>query len=182
LARRYNEAQLHPHLSILTGQAIDPYALPQPIIAPKERLIRRKVIGTIFAAHLLPIPPKDDYREFLQIANLSAISKMLENTKLFKVSGRSAEPTALHDQYIITNPSPFSGPSIKSLDGQLVIATDESGMRYFKRMRINGVVIVLESLNSDGTTNSEILSLDGALGIPKLTSLLEVIGVLFELP
>jgi len=42
--------------------------------------------------------------------------------------------------------------------------------------------MVLESLNPDGTTAAEILSIGGELGLPKLTHALEVIGVLFELP
>jgi len=44
------------------------------------------------------------------------------------------------------------------------------------------VTKIVESLNPDGTTAAEILSFDGALGLPMLTHALEVIGVLFELP
>ena len=36
--------------------------------------------------------------------------------------------------------------------------------------------------NPDGTAPAEILSLEGELGIVRLTDLLEVVGVLFELP
>jgi hypothetical protein len=54
--------------------------------------------------------------------------------------------------------------------------------RASKRLRCSGQLAVLESLNPDGTTASELLSFDGALGLPKLTHALEVIGVLFELP
>jgi hypothetical protein len=68
------------------------------------------------------------------------------------------------------------------LDGRLVIAVDESGTRYFKRMRRRGPIIVLESLNPDGLSPSELLSVDGGHGMPQLTHLLEVVGVLFERP
>ena len=68
------------------------------------------------------------------------------------------------------------------MDGRLVIADDDSGARYFKRLRRHGPIVVLESLNPDGTAPAEILSLEGELGLPRLTGLLEVVGVLFELP
>ena len=64
----------------------------------------------------------------------------------------------------------------------LVIAFDENGARYFKRLRRHGSIIVLESLNPDGTTPAELLSLDGANELPKLTELFSVAGVLFDLP
>ena len=64
----------------------------------------------------------------------------------------------------------------------MVIAVDENGARYFKRIRRHGSLVVLESLNPDGTTPAELLSLDGVLALPKLTGLLTVAGVLFELP
>lgn len=56
-------------------------------------------------------------------------------------------------------------------------AVDESGTRYFKRMRRRGAIIVLESLNSDGLSPSEPLSLDGGYGLPRLTQVLEIVGV-----
>jgi hypothetical protein len=64
----------------------------------------------------------------------------------------------------------------------LVIAVDENGARYLKRLRPQGSVVVLESLNPDGTAPAELLSLGGELGLPRLVELLEVVGILFELP
>jgi len=46
----------------------------------------------------------------------------------------------------------------------------------------NDPIVVLESLNPDGTTPAEILSFEGELGLRRLTGMLEVVGVLFELP
>jgi hypothetical protein len=40
----------------------------------------------------------------------------------------------------------------------------------------------MRSLNPDGTTAGELLSIDGSQGLPRTTHALEVIGVLFELP
>jgi SOS-response transcriptional repressor LexA len=180
LARRYNEPAIHPHIAVLAGQATDPTALAQPVIAPRERIIMRKIVGTVFAKLKLSIPPKDENAEFLVLSDLSLVHKMLHNAKLFKVSGRSAEPIALDGQYIMTQPVGIS--AISEMDGRLVIAVDENSVRYFKRLRRNGVLIVLESLNPDGTAPANLLSLNGALGFPKLIQLLEVVGILFEIP
>lgn len=63
-----------------------------------------------------------------------------------------------------------------------MVAVDDAGARYFKRLRVHGTLVVLESLNPDGTTPAQLLSLDGSHGLPKLTDLLEVVGILFEIP
>ena len=108
--------------------------------------------------------------------------KALKNARLFQVKGRSAEPIALEGQFLITQQIPFGVDAIAEVEGRLVIAVDENGARYFKRLRRHAEIIVLESLNPDGTTPAELLSLDGSQGLPKLTGMLTVVGVLFELP
>jgi hypothetical protein len=40
----------------------------------------------------------------------------------------------------------------------------------------------LESLNPDGLTPAELLSLDGSHSFPRLMEALEAVGILFELP
>jgi hypothetical protein len=181
LARRYNEVEVHPHVAVLTGQATDPTVLAQPVIAPKEQVQLRKVVGTLFAKHRLPIPLKDDNVEFVALENFAVIHAMLKDAKLFKVAGRSAEPVALDGQFIVTQPIAITA-AISQLEGRLVIAVDENGGRYFKRFRPHGNLIVLESLNPDGTTPAELLSFGGEEGLPKLTAMMEVVGILFELP
>ena len=182
LARRYNETDVHPDIGILTGQSVDPLALPQPIVVPRDGVQPRKIVGTIFASHLLPIPPKDDENEVIALSDYSIVSNALDNARLFEVKGRSAEPIALDGQFLITHPLTFSSTAVAEIDGRLVIAIDESGTRYFKRLRIQGPIIILESLNTDGLSPPELLSLDGTNGLPKLIGLLEVVGVLFEKP
>jgi hypothetical protein len=59
---------------------------------------------------------------------------------------------------------------------------DEERARYFKRLRCRSEIVVLESLNPDGTTAAEVRSVDGALSAPRIAEALEVVGVLFELP
>jgi hypothetical protein len=182
LARRYNETDIHPHIAVLTGQATDPYALAQPVIAPLEKLAPRKIVGTLFASSRLPTPPKDENSEFVALSDLAVVNTLLQNAKLFKVSGRSAEPIALDGQFIMTQPVTLTAASLGEMDGRLVIAIDDSGARYFKRFRMHGPIVVLESLNPDGTAPAEILSFEGELGLRRLTGMLEVVGVLFELP
>ena len=62
------------------------------------------------------------------------------------------------------------------------VCIDENGARYFKRLRCHNTLVVLESLNPDGLTVAEVLSIDNSHALPKITGALEVIGVLFELP
>lgn len=182
LARRYNETEVHPHIAVLTGQATDPTSLAQPVIAPREQTHMRKIVGTLFAKHRLPVPPKSENVEFVALSDFTVVNAMLKDAKLFQVAGRSAEPVALDGQYIITHPVTMSGAAIGRLEGRLVIAVDDFGARYLKRFRPQGPFVVLESLNPDGTTPAELLSFGGEQGLPKLTALMEVVGILFELP
>jgi hypothetical protein len=133
LARRFNRPENHSEIVVLTGQAVDPYTLPQPVIVQPDTDFR-KIVGTLFTSHLLPVPPLDPQREFVAVPDPSILDKTLKGARLFKVEGRSAE------------------------------------------------IVVLESLNPDGLTAAEVLSLDGSHSLPKITEALEVIGVLFELP
>jgi hypothetical protein len=181
LARRLNRPENHSEIVVLTGQAVDPSTLPQPVIVQPDTNFR-KIVGTLFAAHLLPVPPIDPDREFIEVPDSSIIDQTLKDARLFKVEGRSAEPIALEGQYLITRGKPIKADAIGSLDGRLVVGIDENGARYFKRLRCHKNLVVLESLNPDGSTAAEVLSLDGSHALPRITEALEVIGVLFELP
>lgn len=76
----------------------------------------------------------------------------------------------------------MTSAGIAQLEGRLVIAVDDAGVRYLKRFRPHGQIVILESLNPDGMTPAELLSFGGEQGLPKLTALMEVVGILFELP
>lgn len=182
LARRYNETEIHPHIVVLTGHSTDPHALVQPVIAPLDKIEPRKIIGTLFVSKMLPTPSDDENIEFAALDDLSVVRSVLLNANLFRVDGRSAEPIALDGQYIVTRPISLNSTKLTEINGRLVIAVDENGARYFKRFRQYDKIIVLESLNPDGTTPSIVLSLDNEISYPKLANLLEVVGVLFELP
>jgi SOS-response transcriptional repressor LexA len=181
LARRLNKPENHSEIVVLTGQAVDPSALPQPVIVQPDTNFR-KIVGTLFTSHLLPAPPIDPEREFVAVSDPSILEKTMKGARLFRVEGRSAEPIALEGQFLLTRDKPMKADAIASLDGRLVVGIDEEGTRYFKRLRCHQKIVVLESLNPDGLTASEVLSLDGSHSLPRITEALEVVGVLFELP
>ncbi len=181
LARRYNRPENHSEIVVLTGQAVDPYALPLPIIVQPDTNFR-KIVGTLFTSHLLPVSAGDPEHEFVSVPDPSILEKTLKGSRLFKVDGRSAEPIALEGQFLITREKPSRGEAINKLDGRLIVGIDEDGARYFKRLRCRGTIAILESLNPDGSTAAEVLSLDGSHSLPKIAEAIEVVGVLFEEP
>ena len=63
--------------------------------------------------------------------------------------------------------------AMAALDGRLVVGIDEDGARYFKRLRCHQKIVVLESLNPDGQTAAQVLSLDGSHSLPKIMEALE---------
>ena len=179
VARRLNLSDDHLGMAVLTGQSTNPYMLPQPIIAPVDKLPMRKIVGTLFMSTGMPPPAAPG--DVTPMDNVSAIADALYGARLFKVAGRSMEPIALENQFVITREETIDETTLKRLEGALVIAIDENGGKYFKRLRRRGDLIVLESANSDGSTSSELLSLNGS-DHPQLRNLLAVTGVLFEEP
>lgn len=180
LVRRFNDTEDHPDLALLTGQATDPYSLPEPIIALKDKIELRKIVGTVFMPTDMAGPPPSHEAGVLE--DLSPLLTRVEDARLFEVKGRSMEPIALDGQFVMTHAETIDGTTLMSLDSQLVIAIDDAGAKYFKRLRRHGGLVVLESINSDSTTSSEILSLESGGDFPTLVGLMSVIGVLFELP
>ena len=179
-ARRLNETKDDSEFVVLTGQAIDPYSIPEPIVAPKDKTDLRKIIGTVFLRDI--ILPHSNGHEISEIDTFGLIEDRLRNVKLLQVKGRSMEPIALDEQYLITKDENLELPTVKKLNGHLVIASDDEDRIYFKRLRLHNGLIVLESTNSSWSTSSEILSFSEGAEFPKLTSLRSVVGVLFDLP
>jgi hypothetical protein len=181
LARRYNLVDAHPDIAILTGQSIDPYAISEPVIVLPETKLK-KIVGTLFAASTLPMPISTGGHEVRALSDPDILQQVCNGAKLLEVKGRSAEPIALEGQFLMTR-NPLASPAeIKTMDGRPVVAIDENGTRYFKRLRCMGSLAVLESLNPDGTTGSEVLSFVESAEFPRITHVLQVIGILFELP
>ncbi len=183
LARRYNEMEAHPEIAVLTGQSIDPYALVEPVIVVRDDLQKRKIVGTLFEPG--PAQPSTALgsHEFLAVDDPADYLAMLDSARLFKVQGRSAEPLALDGQYLMTREAVSPEEAMRRLDGKLVVAVDGDGAKYFKRLRrSHGPYVILESLNSDGSANAELMTLDDTINLPRLERVLPVVGVLFELP
>lgn len=178
-ARRYNLVDAHPGIVVLTGQSVDPTSTPEPVIVSQETAQVKKIVGTVFTRHALPMPPFEKGQEVAPIGDGAPLSGLLDGARLLEVSGRSAEPIALNDQFLITRNIMTTASEIRTLDGCPIVAVDEDGTRYFKRLQCSGRIAILESLNPDGTTASELLTFDDSLGLPKITHALEVIGVLF---
>jgi len=180
-ARRLNETEDHTDVVILTAQATDPYALPDPVIALKSKISPRKIVGTLYMSQSAQ-PPQIDGNEVSGVDDFAMIETRVKGAKLFKVKGRSMEPVALDGQYVMTVEEPLDVTTLKRLSGELIIAVDEDAGVYFKRLRLHGNFIVLESANSSLTTTSEILSLEEGTDFKRLSSLRSVVGVLFDLP
>lgn len=182
VARRYNRTEAHPDIAVLTGHSLNPHDLVQPIIAPISTLKPRKIVGTIFSSNALQPNLSGAQEDIEAVANMNLVQTALDGARLFQITGRSAEPIALEKQFLVTRPVFFDPHTLLDLEGRLVIAVDENGARYFKRLRVSQEVVILESLNPDGTTRPELLSLSEDGAFPRLSSLLEVQGVLFDLP
>jgi hypothetical protein len=184
LARRYNEMETHPDIAVLTGQSIDPYSLVEPVIVVRRELQRRKIVGTLFASGVSQFPSAAGPHEFLAVDDVAEYWAQLDGARLFKVQGRSAEPLALDGQYLMTRDALSPEEAVRQFDGRLVVAVDQDGAKYFKRLRrAEDSFVILESLNPDGSTSAELMTLSSdELRLPRLTHVLPVVGVLFELP
>jgi len=66
LARRFNKPENHSEIAVLTGQSVDPSTLAAPVIVQPDSNFR-KIVGTLFTSHLLPVPPIDPDREFIAV-------------------------------------------------------------------------------------------------------------------
>lgn len=179
-ARRLNETEDHTEIVTLTGQATDPYSLPEPVIAPKDKIELNKIVGTVFLSDTTPAHA--DGNEVSKIDIFQPVQDRLTGIKLLQVKGRSMEPIALEGQYVMTRDETVDLTSIQKLNGHLVIAFSDSGGIFFKRLRHHGELVVLESANASASTSSEILSLADGSPYPKLIGLRSVVGVLFDPP
>ena len=177
VARRLNLPEEHPGMAVLTGQGTNPYTLCEPIIVPVDKLLMRKIVGTLLMPAKTPAPVASG--DVTPLDDTSEIVSMLDGVRLFKVAGRSMEPIALENQFVITREEMVDETTLTRLEGTLVIAIDDNGARYFKRLRRRDDLIILESANSYASTPSELLSLGGG-AYPELTHILSVVGVLFE--
>jgi SOS-response transcriptional repressor LexA len=181
LARRLNDVEGQSDVSVLTGQARDPYILPEAAIALKDRLEPKKIIGTLFTAGTATIITPSEH-EIAAIEDFSSIKYQVENTRLLKVTGHSMQPIALDGQFVLVKNETIDEGALTALEGKLVIAVSSDNAKYFKRLRLKDQFVILESVNSDASSGTELLSLAPQNGFEHLTEIYSVRGVLFEDP
>ncbi len=180
-ARRFDLSEASPELAILTAQAVNPYEIRSPIAVTRGSIQPKKIVGVFYgAAQLGPMGSNNEVEELNGDATLGSILKEVHG--LYQVCGRSAEPFALDGQYLIVqSPSRESDRLVKS-NGLLVLAIDEEGGHYFKRLRVSdATTVILESLDLSGREPSLLLGRHPG-NRPAIIEVTPVVGVLFELP
>jgi hypothetical protein len=103
---------------------------------------------------------------------------------VWQVDGDSAAPVALDGQFLIVGAPVLGWEKLRALDGAPVFATvEDSGgdpERYFKRLRLAGPVVVLESIETSGRFPPIVCYLTASPGLPTLVQVAPVKGVLFQ--
>ena len=180
-ARRFDLSDANPELAILTAQAVNPHEIRSPIATIRAAIQPKKIVGVLYGAGR--INPTNSSNEADALDEDAYLRATLRNVHgLYQVSGRSAEPFALDGQFILVE-SPSCEPDrlVKS-NGSLVLAIDEDGGHYFKRLRVpDSEIVVLESLDLSGRESSILLGRQPG-NRPALVEIIPVVGVLFELP
>lgn len=181
LARRFDIAENHSDVAVLTAQAINPRKIASPVIAQRSTLALHKIIGVLYESDHWSAAYNFDM-EVCGCAGEAAFSTLLGNALgLVEVVGQSAEPLALNGQYIIVSKQIDAVEAMKRLDGKPVIAVDSQDNRYFKRLRVSDDRVVLESMDAGGDYAPIVLAKPGEDG-NSLMQVWPVAGVLFELP
>lgn len=180
-ARRFEIAENHSDVAVLTAQAINPRQIAPPIIAHKSTLKMYKIIGVLYEGGAWSAPPQSEM-EVCECVGEAVFADLVGNALgLVEVVGKSAEPHALDKQYLIVKNELTFVEALKTLEGKPIIAADTDENYYFKRLRTASDRIVLESLDSGGDYGPVVLSLPGS-GRNCLKRVWPVVGILFELP
>jgi hypothetical protein len=181
LARRFDVAENHSDIAVLTAQAINPRRIAPPVIGHRSTLTLHKIIGVLYENSAWSAPTKSDM-EVCECSGEAVLSGLVADALgLVEVMGQSAEPHALNGQYLIIEKQLGGAEALKRLDGKPVIASDTDNHLYFKRLRVGSDRVVLESMDSGGDHAPVILELPGH-GSNCLEQVWPVVGVLFELP
>jgi len=180
-ARRFEIAEKHSDIAVLTAQAINPRRIAPPVIALKSTIQMHKIIGVLYEDASWNASLQTEM-EVCECVGETVFADLISNALgLVEVLGQSAEPYALDRQYLIVKKELVDKDALKTLEGKPIIAADSNDNYYFKRLRIASDRIVLESLDSGGDYGPVVLSLPGN-GENSLTRIWPVAGVLFELP
>lgn len=180
VARRFEIADNHSDIAVLTAQAINPRQIAPPIVVKKATLGLHKVVGVLFDYDPTPAAGEG---EICDCGGESIIQRYTTEVKgLVEVAGDSAEPIALNGQMLLIGDPISAEDALNSLEGRPVIAGDMADDRYFKRLRRGeGDTVVLESLEISGDFAPVVLT-HRAGAETDLKEVWPVYGVLFEPP
>ena len=181
LARRFQVAENHTDVAVLTASAINPRRTAPPVVAKITTLTMKKVVGVLYGSPKT-INSQISEVEIAECGGESEVTSFLGSVQgLVEVSGSSAEPMALDRQYLLVG-SPMSVKEAEqALDGRPVIAEASDGGQYFKRLRVEANDLILESLEIGGDFPPIVLARSPGL-LRHLTGIRPVLGVLFEMP
>jgi hypothetical protein len=180
LARRFVVSEASSSVAVLTANALDPHEIALPVVARKESIKLRAVVGVLFdSSAQAPV----DGNEIVACEGESSVRSILARcTGLIEVVGQSAQPLALDKQHLFLGEQVQDARDLRRLDGMPVIAADSEDNWYFKRLRLaTPELFILESLDGGGEYPPEVLWAQGS-GNRSLSHVWEVLGVLFEMP
>jgi SOS-response transcriptional repressor LexA len=178
VARRFEIAENHSDIAVLTAHAINPRQIVQPIVVKKSTLKLHQIIGVLF----------DQGRTFRGVdgevndcGGESVLNNYVTKVKgLVEVEGHSAEPVALDGQMLLVGDPVSAHDALGQFEGQPVIASDGDDNRYFKRLRRGDAkTVVLESLEISGDLPPVLLTHQTGQ-TRDLKEVWPVYGVLFE--
>ncbi|MEQ8585009.1 MAG: hypothetical protein RIE83_01155 [Thalassobaculaceae bacterium] len=185
VARRWLEDSSAPNLAVLAASSSNARQIPPAIISRAKGANRRKIVGVLFAAdHLQPGETVDPNTEATDLdAEHELTGNLVADTEVFEILGSSAEPLALDKQLVLAKPPKTDlSTGLAELNGKPVIAENDEGHAFFKRLRIlDSNSVVLESLDRAGTEGLILLSTDPVARPGScLTRIREVVGVIFD--
>lgn len=183
-ARRLEFAANHSDVAVLIAQANNPRAIAAPVIAQKSTFELQKIVGVIYDADYIHSDPGEN--EVVALDGSAALSDLISCTLgLVGIDGTSAEPIALHGQYIIVSSPLPPGASLGRLVGKPVIVEDLAGSRFFKRLQApDQDLVVLESLDASGEHGPILMKLKSTAHTDEnvISRIWPVAGILFEIP
>ena len=161
VARRFEIADNHSDIAVLTAQAVNPRQIAPPIVVKKATLELHKVIGVLFDYGATPAAGEG---EVCDCGGEWVIQRYATNVKgLVEVVGDSAEPIALNGQMLLIGDPISAEDALNRLDGRPIIAGDMADDCYIKRLRRGqGDIVVLESLEISGDFAPVVLTIERA--------------------
>ncbi len=180
VARRFEIAENHSDIAVLTAHAINPRQIAQPIVVKKPTLQLHKIIGVLFDQNQSLVSGEG---EVCDCGGESVLHRYATDVKgLVEVAGQSAEPVALDGQMLMIGDPVSPDDALTRFEGRPVIAGDEDDNRYFKRLRGGEAnTVVLESLEISGDFPPVVLT-HRTGQTTDLKEVWPVYGVLFERP